>query len=46
MKMVRTNYYYPVPMLARLRALSAKTGTPMGELIRRAIEQMLKESGY
>jgi len=26
--------------------MSAKTGTPMSELIRRSIEQMLKESGH
>jgi predicted DNA-binding protein len=46
MKMVRTNYYYPVPLLARLKALSEQTGTSMSELIRRAIEQMLRENGH
>jgi group I intron endonuclease len=44
MKMVRTNYYYPVPMLERLKTLSTQTGTPMAELIRRAVENMLKEN--
>jgi len=45
MKMIRTNYYYPVPMLERLKALSEKTGTPMAEIIRSAIERALKEAG-
>ena len=45
MNMVRTNYYYPPQMLERLRALSAQTGTPVAELIRRAVEHMLKDAG-
>lgn len=46
MKMVRTNYYYPVPMLERLKMMSEQTGTSMSELIRRAVERMLRESGH
>jgi predicted DNA-binding protein len=40
--MKRTNYYYPEQMLERLKALSAKTGTNVSELIRRAVEDYLK----
>lgn len=40
--MRRTNYYYPEEMLERLRALSKKTGAPVSELIRRAIQAYLK----
>jgi len=43
MVMRRTNYYFPDPMLARLRALSKKTGIPVSEIIRRAIEQYLTQ---
>jgi predicted DNA-binding protein len=42
--MKRTNYYFPEQMLARLKALSAKTGTSVSELIRRAIEAFLKDN--
>jgi predicted DNA-binding protein len=45
MKMIRSNFYYPVPLLARVKTLSEKTGLPMSELIRRAIEAALKEAG-
>jgi predicted DNA-binding protein len=44
-RMRRTNFYFPLPLLARVKSLSEETGTPMSELIRRAIEQMLKENG-
>ena len=40
--MKRTNFYFPVAMLDQLRQLSAKTGLPVSELIRRAIEDYLK----
>ncbi len=42
MVMKRTNYYYPPQQLARLKKLSKKTGVPVSELIRRAIEDYLK----
>ncbi len=31
--------------LKRLKALSAETGAPVGELVRRAIEEYLKRKG-
>lgn len=40
--MKRTNYYYPEPMLERLKALSARMGVAVSELIRRAIDEFLK----
>jgi predicted DNA-binding protein len=42
MVMKRTNYFYPAAMLARLKAISRKTGLPVAELIRRAIDEYLK----
>ena len=41
--MKRTNYYYPEPMLKRVKNASALLGIPMSEFIRRAIEAALKE---
>lgn len=43
MVMKRTNYYFPAAMLAKLKAASKKTGLPVSELIRRAIDAYLKE---
>jgi predicted DNA-binding protein len=40
--MKRTNFYFPVAMLDQLRQLSTRTGLPVSELIRRAIEDYLK----
>jgi hypothetical protein len=42
MKMKRTNYHYPARTLARLRILKKKTGIPVNELIRRAVDRYLK----
>ena len=42
MVMKRTNYYFPEAMLAKLKAASKKTGLPVSELIRRAIDEYLK----
>lgn len=39
--MKRTNFYFPEDMLDRLRVLSARTGLPVSELIRRAIDALL-----
>lgn len=43
--MLRTNFYYPTQMMARVRKASAILGIPMSEFIRRAIETALKEMG-
>jgi predicted DNA-binding protein len=39
----RHNFFYPEQLIAELRALSAKTGLPMSELIRRAIAEYLEK---
>jgi predicted DNA-binding protein len=41
--MKRTSLFLPEPMTKRLTALSKKTGLPIAEHIRRAIEVYLKE---
>lgn len=43
MKMRRTNYYYPIPMLERLKQASERLGIPVSEVIRRAIESALQK---
>jgi predicted DNA-binding protein len=43
MKMRRTNYYYPIPMLERLKLASSRLGIPVSEVIRRAIEDALQK---
>jgi Predicted transcriptional regulators containing the CopG/Arc/MetJ DNA-binding domain and a metal-binding domain len=44
MPMKRTGLNLPEKQLAQLKALSAKTGAPVSELVRRAIEAFLKKS--
>jgi len=39
--MKRTNFYFPQPLLDRLAAESKKSGVPMSELLRRALEAEL-----
>ena len=41
-RMRRVNYHLPEPMIERLKAISKKTGLPVSELIRRAIDAYLK----
>ena len=43
MKKKRTTVWLPVPVLAKLKKLSDKTGAPMAELFRRAVEAYLKK---
>jgi predicted DNA-binding protein len=43
--MVRTNFFFPQPMLDRLKAAKERTGIPMSEIIRRAIEDYLCKLG-
>jgi predicted DNA-binding protein len=43
--MKRTNFYFPERMLERLKEAKQKTGIPVSEIIRRAIESYLKELG-
>lgn len=43
--MKRTNFHFPESMLDRLKAAKLKTGIPMVEVIRRAIEAYLKTLG-
>lgn len=45
MTMKRTNYYYPVGMLGRLKAASALYGLSVSEIIRSAIEAWLSKKG-
>jgi predicted DNA-binding protein len=45
MVMKRTNFYFPPQMLTKLKAASKKTGLPVSELIRRAVEDLLKKIG-
>jgi len=40
--MKRTNIFLPIPLLAKLRALSDATGLSVAEHIRRAIDEYLK----
>jgi predicted DNA-binding protein len=42
--MKRTNIYLPDEQVAKLKKLSDKTGAPMSEIVRRAIEAYLKKS--
>jgi hypothetical protein len=41
MKMKRTNFYYPQPMLDALKTMSLETGVPVSELIRRAVSMFI-----
>jgi predicted DNA-binding protein len=43
--MKRTNYHFPEQMMLRLKEAKAKTGIPMSEMIRRAIEDYLQKLG-
>lgn len=45
MNMRRINYFFPQQMLDRLKILSGKTGLPVSEMIRNAVERALKEAG-
>lgn len=45
MNMIRTNYFYPKQLLDRLRDAKKKTGIPVSELIRRAVDKFLSEMG-
>jgi predicted DNA-binding protein len=40
---IRTNVFLPEAMLARLAKMKARTGVPVAEFIRRAIEAALKK---
>lgn len=44
-KLIRTNFYFPRQMLDRLKLASEKTGLCMSELIRKAVDALLKELG-
>jgi len=41
--MKRMNFFLPDSYIAKLRAMSAETGLPVSELIRRAIDEFLKK---
>jgi predicted DNA-binding protein len=43
-RMIRTNIYLPEPTVKRLKALSKKTGVSVAELVRRALDEYLKEA--
>ena len=45
MKLKRTNFYFPITMLERLKSAKAKTGIPVSEIIRRAVDRILTEMG-
>jgi predicted DNA-binding protein len=40
--MKRTHVFLPQPVISRLKALAKKTGLPVSELIRRAIDEYLE----
>jgi predicted DNA-binding protein len=40
----RTTVWLPVELLKKLKGLSIKTGAPMAELFRRAVEAYLKKA--
>jgi len=42
MGMKRTHVFLPQPVISRLKALAKKTGLPVSELIRRAIDEYLE----
>jgi predicted DNA-binding protein len=44
-KMKRTNFYFPINMLERLKILSKQTGLPSSELLRKAVEDLLTKNG-
>lgn len=41
--MKRHNFFLPEELVAQLKAIAIQTGTPMSELVRRAITNMLAE---
>jgi metal-responsive CopG/Arc/MetJ family transcriptional regulator len=41
--MIRTNIYLPEPVLKKLQSLSKKTGVSVAELVRRALDEYLKD---
>lgn len=43
--MKRTNFYFPDSILERLKAAKEKTGVPVSEIIRRAVDAYLKQLG-
>ena len=43
--MTRTNFFLPDDMIERLRQAKEKTGMPVSEFVRRAIESALKKAG-
>jgi hypothetical protein len=43
--MTRTNFYFPESLLERLKAAKDKTGVPVSEIMRRAVDAYLKELG-
>lgn len=43
--MKKTNFWFSEDMLARLKLAKAKTGMPVIEFIRRAVEKALSELG-
>jgi predicted DNA-binding protein len=43
MNMKRTNFYFPEVMLVRLKQASEQLGLPVSEIIRRAVDDFLKE---
>lgn len=43
--MKRANYFMPVPMIDGLNALADRKGLKAAELVRRAVQTMLKRNG-
>lgn len=43
--MIRTNYYFPPQLLARLKQAKELQGTGVSEIIRRAIDEYLTKLG-
>lgn len=43
--MRRTNFYFPQPMLVRLKKLASQMDTTVSDVIRQAAEKLLSERG-
>lgn len=43
--MIRTNFYFPAQMLARLKVAKAKTGLAVSDILRRAVDDFLDKLG-
>jgi predicted DNA-binding protein len=45
MAMKRTNFYFPVPMIARMKKAAKAKGIAVSEILRAAVESYLERMG-